>query len=163
MQGRYFYPFIFQKKVEKMKKKGVATISFIVMVVAMYIGGSILDVIISDNVNYDVVSDESITISGVPEVITTDNNNVVSGTLTITNSTDYTLIVNTDYTVLDYDVGTINITSYDNTTYGDDLFLNYQYKGSQYMDNSIARTISPYIPVMILLALLGVVGLGAMK
>ena len=149
-----------------MKRKGATGIamSFIVLIVAGFIGGNIMDSIVADSVNYDVATNESFTLSSVPETITLANTPVASGTVSITNSTGaYSLTESTNFEVLSYEEGTINIISYDDTTYGSDILVSYQYEGSQYLDNGLGRTISPYIPVMMLLALLGIVGMGVMS
>jgi len=64
-----------------------------------------------------------------PQVIYLDNVPVKSGSITLFKLTDYSVVLveGTNYTVLDYDTGKINITYINTTAHGKDIGANYTY------------------------------------
>ncbi len=145
-----------------MNRKGeILSASVIVLSVLTVIGGviglGIVDSVTKEAVNPTTVINETHTITAVPQSFSTTNIPVVSGSFKVqTNSGNATLVLNTNYTVLDYTTGTINITSY-NLNQGSTLRVTYAYEGEEYYSSALSRTIVTYIVPVALLGLLAFV------
>ena len=138
--------------------KGQAQIVGVAMlIISGIIGFAILDSLATDATNPATVSNETHTISSVPEVITVSNTPVVSGSETIKNEAGtVTLTRNVNYTVVSYSTGQFNITDYNISAHGSTLGVYYSYEDSNYLHSSISRTIMSYVVPIGLLGLLAV-------
>ena len=134
-------------------------IGLIIMIVSLIIGIVIIDDIIKTTRYHDTVENESHTLTAVPQNITLNNIPIPTAhTPTITNVTGDTVLDATNFTIISRPLGIIQINSnYANDTEGMELYVDYSYVQSAYMDNSLSRTISAYIVPITLLALLGLV------
>lgn len=152
-----------------MNKKGQAgsteILTGIIFIVSLIIGIVIVDDIIRTTRYYDTVENESHILSAVPQNITLSNIPIPSThTPAITNVTGETVLDATNFTIIDRTAGIIQINdNYANDTEGMELYIDYSYIQSAYMDNSLSRTISGYFVPIAILAILGFVAVFIMR
>lgn len=96
---------------------------------------------------------ETITLTGIEDGVVSDSESIYAHDTDTSTASELTS--GTNYTVLDYDEGTINITSAPDMNNTNDYYLvTFNYKPDGYIDNSTARMIIDYIPVLIALGIL---------
>lgn len=137
----------------------------IIVIISFIIGMAVVDSLTTTITNVLGVTDEQENLSSVPTTITLGNTPFVIASLSFENVTGTSLTSGTtiNYTVLDRTAGTINVTGYNSTLYGQLVNVTYNYEPTGYLQSSLSRTIAIYIVPIGLLALLGLVAMGLMK
>lgn len=144
-----------------MKGQMTALVSAIILVVSGVIGLVILDTIGADAATPGTTINESHTITAAPETVTLTYSPIVTaangGQLVLMNQWgNWTLTESTEYDVLSYTDGTINVTDYTPATNGT-LYVTYTHSDGTYYSSSLSRTIIVFLVPLGLLSLLAFV------
>ena len=142
--------------------KGFAAMAVIIAIVSGVIGFTITDSIVASSVNTVAVTNESVAYAGsVPQTVTLSNIPVVSGSVTAkqSNGTAIPTTTGINWTAISYTAGTINVTGYNNATYGNTMYWDYNYEPATYLSGSLSRTVATYI---VPIGLLGILALAVL-
>lgn len=145
-------------------------VALVVLLIGGIIGLTITDAVVTDTVHLDGYVNEShtltcgcnessyetVTLNSIPMATTAQGGR----TVTLMNSYgNFTLVSGTNYDILSYTSGTINITDYETATNGTAIYMTYDYVPTTWFDSSLSRTIVVYIVPIGLLGLLAVAAL----
>lgn len=137
-----------------MRLKGQAGVLVIItLIIGGIIGLSIIDTLAEDVANVSGAINESVTLSTTAITLANVEKGVVSASETITNSTGYALVRNTDYNIT-YSTGVVGINSADFDAM--EANVTYNYVANTAFESSLSRTIMTYIVPIGLLAIIGV-------
>ena len=144
-----------------MKRKGQQEIIVgLIAIITLVIGMVIVDDVIRTTNNLNSITNETHTLTAVPENITLSYSPIpLTYTITITNTTGAVTLDATNYTIISRTDSIIQINdNYDNDTQGMELYFSYNYIQAEYFDSALTRTISSFIVPIGLLAIIGFVG-----